>query len=516
MTEITQGSIAAEPPIWTRRTFAAAGLLAVLIAAADVLFYGHLPGIGLAIFAFATILAILTLHPQELGRRRTVVLFLASLAASLPLVETASPTGLLSAMSGIALLALGISGNLPKFEDWLGAFVRFGVLAPVRLAGDGLGLLAEAGERRLHSRALRTALAWLVPVGFAAVFVSLFATANPVVESWIRAIRLDELIHFLQPARVVLWGFVAVVAWPVLVPRVLQWTPLARMRGPMLPKAESLVFGEAAIRNSLIVFNALFAVQTAMDLMFLWGGVRLPEGLTHAEYAHRGAYPLVVTAILAGAFVLAAMRRGGPGERSQLIRTLVYLWIGQNVWLVISSLLRLKLYVEEFQLTELRIASGIWMGLVAVGLVLIVAKLVLGKSNKWLLAGNLAALSVTFWAVSWLDFPAVISRYNVEHSYEVTGEGVHLDFYYMGDLGPAAIPALDEFLVRGDLADPDTLKMFALMRDNLAERVIVRELSTGVTRLRDQDWQTWTWRDDRLRHYLLSHPYAPEPADGMG
>jgi hypothetical protein len=515
MTDITQETIAAEPPIWTRRTFAAGGLLIALIAVADVLFYQHVPGISLAIFSFATTLAILALHPDKLGQVRTAVLFVVAVVAALPLVDTPSPTGLLSAMGGVALLALGISGNLPKFEDWAGAFTRFSVLAPVRLLGDGIGLLGEAGGQKLGGRVVRGMLAWLVPVGFAAIFVVLFTAANPVVETWVRAIRLDKLIEFLNPVRVFMWGFVAITAWPVLVPRLLKWTPLARMQGPVAPRAESLVFGEAAIRNSLIVFNALFAVQTVMDLMFLWGGVRLPEGMSHAEYAHRGAYPLIATAILAGAFVLAAMRKGGPGERSQLIRTLVYVWIGQNVWLVISSLLRLKLYVEEFQLTELRIASAIWMGLVAVGLVLIVVKLVLGKSNKWLVMSNMAALSVTLWAVSWLDLPAVISRYNVEHSYEVTAEGLHLDFYYMGDLGPAAIPALDELLSKGVFADPETLKMYSLMRDNLADQVIYRSPPSDI-RLFEQDWQRWTWRQDRLRQYLLAHPFAPEPVDGMG
>lgn len=516
MTDITQGSIAAEPPVWNRRTFVAGAFLLALIVVADVLFYEHVPGISVALFAFATIAAILALHPEKLGQRRTVALFLTAVMATQPLVDTVSPTGLLSAMGGIGLLAIGISDNLPRFEDWLGTFTRFGILAPVRLLNDGLRLLGEAGEQRLGSRVVRSALVWLVPVAFAAIFVWLFATANPVVEAWIRAIRLDELIRVLNPARVFLWVVVAVTAWPVLVPKLLAWTPLEQMHGPRLPRAESLVFGGAAIRNSLIVFNALFAVQTVMDLMFLWGGVRLPDGMSHAEYAHRGAYPLVVTAILAGAFVLAAMRRDGPGERSQLIRALVYLWIAQNVWLVVSSLLRLDLYVEQFQLTELRIASAIWMGLVAVGLVLIVVKLALGKSNKWLLATNLMALSLTFWGVSWLDLGAVISRYNVDHAREVTGEGVTLDLQYMGDLGPAAIPALDEFLMRAEFASSDTLKMASLLRDNLAERLRTNDPDSGAALLLPQAWQTWTWREDRLRQYLLAHPFAPEPVDGMG
>ena len=101
--------------------------------------------------------------------------------------------------------------------------------------------------------------------------------------------------------------------------------------------------------------------------------------MSYADYAHRGAYPLIVTALLAAAFVLAAMRRNGPAEGSADPR-LVYLWIGQNVLLVVSSIFRLGLYVEVYSLTELRIAAGIWMGLVAVGLVLICLRIATRKS----------------------------------------------------------------------------------------------------------------------------------------
>ena len=62
------------------------------------------------------------------------------------------------------------------------------------------------------------------------------------------------------------------------------------------------------------MFNALFAVQTVLDLTYLWGGVALPDGMTYATYAHRGAYPLIVTALLAAGFVLvddAAGQRHG-------------------------------------------------------------------------------------------------------------------------------------------------------------------------------------------------------------
>ena len=68
----------------------------------------------------------------------------------------------------------------------------------------------------------------------------------------------------------------------------------------------------------------------------------------------------------AAAFVLIAMKPGGAAERSKVIRTLVYLWVAQNVLLVASSILRLDLYVQTYLLTWWRIAAFIWMGLVAI------------------------------------------------------------------------------------------------------------------------------------------------------
>src|SRR5690606_37438910 len=238
----------------------------------------------------------------------------------------------------------------------------------------------------------------------------------------------------LQPGRIVLGIVIAVMTWPLLRPKLLPWPRAREMQGPYRPRAEGLLFGRAAILRSLLVFNALFAVQTVLDGVYLWGGIRLPDGLSYADYAHRGAYPLVATALLAAAFVLAAMRRGGPAEASPLIRRLVYLWIAQNVLLVISSILRLELYVQVYSLTELRIAAGIWMGLVAVGLLLILVKIRRRRNNRWLITSNLVALGVTLWGCSFVDFSSVIAQVNTENSRELGGKGQPIDLYYLGTL----------------------------------------------------------------------------------
>lgn len=515
MTDTILTSGATEPPIGSTRTLWAGLALLALIVAGDLLMWRQASGVNSLVFMVAVIFAIAALHPRQLGESRTVLLLLVALLGVMPMFETESLWALLTATGGITLLALGISNNLPKFEDWATAFARFNLLAPLRLAGDGIRLIAEGGQRGTRGGMLRLAAGWLVPVSFALVFVVLFAAANPVIEYGLRAIQFDRLLELIEPGRVLLWGFVAFVCWPVLVPRLLSWTPIPQWQGPIQPRAESLVFGSRAILNSLLVFNVLFAAQTVLDLVYLWGGVRLPEAMGHAEYAHRGAYPLIVTALLAAAFVLVAMRPGGAGEKSPLIRGLVYLWIAQNVWLVISSVLRLKLYVEVYYLSELRIAAFIWMGLVAVGLVLIVARIVLRRSNRWLVMCNLVALSVTLWTVSWVDMQSLIASYNVRHAYEVTGRGVPIDQYYLSEIGPAAIPALDEFLLTARHAGPSTQARFSLMREELAGRLVARDWIARTAQRLPQSWHGWSWREERLTQYLIEHPFAPESVQAI-
>jgi hypothetical protein len=248
--------------------------------------------------------------------------------------------------------------------------------------------------------------------------------------------------------------------------------------------------------RALVLLNALFALQTATDIAFLWGRLALPEGMSYAAYAHRGAYPLTITALLAAGFVLLAMRRGGPAERSRLIRPLVLAWTVQNIVLVISCMLRMKLYVAAYALTELRVAALIWMALVAIGLALIVARIARGESNSWLLEMNARALALALFVAAALNFPATIAGYNLAHCRETGGEGPYLDWVHLDSLGPQAVPAIDAAL---PLAAADARRALSEHRRWLARRVAAESA----------DWRAWSWRSARLKTYLAQHPDTP-------
>lgn len=240
------------------------------------------------------------------------------------------------------------------------------------------------------------------------------------------------------------------LAWAVMRPRMIT-APLGVFDGSgdlVIPGVSA-----ASVPISLVAFNAIFLVQNAMDAAWLWGFAPLPEGMTLAAYAHRGAYPLVATAVLAALFVLVALRPGSQTASMPLVRRLVVSWIAQNLFLVFNAALRTVDYVGAYSLTVLRISALLWMALVAVGLVLVLWRMLAGKSSDWLINANLSAAAVLLTVVCFVDLGAVAAWWNVRHAREVDGNGAHLDLCYLREVGDSALLPLIE-LERRPLTPP--------------------------------------------------------------
>ena len=468
-------------------------IAAGLVALADWLFYGRAIGVSLVVFLLALAAASLMTNRMLVGGRRAGMIAALFAAALLPLVEDLNA---ISAIFGVLGVALAVSALTNPFFELLAD--RLTGLRTLLLTGP-FRLLPDLVTMRPRSLQLRLLTVWIVPILLGALFLALFVAANPLLEYWISTINLRSATSHVSAPRLLFWFAIASIAWSFIAAR---WRRAkTRESGSGVPAVapatglelglERDLFGPAAILRSLAVFNLLFAVQTLSDLTYLWGSVALPDGMTYATYAHRGAYPLIVTALLAAGFILAATNNEAA-RRSQPIRTLVYVWTGQNVLLVISSMLRLDLYVEIYALTYWRVAAFIWMGLVAVGLVLIVARMAFDRSNRWLVLANLSALALVLYVCAFVNFPAVIANYNVAHSKEVSGKGVALDLCYLMALGPQALPALDTFNQRG-VPGPGGYGLDR--RAQLAAQLDV-ELSS---------WRAWSFRKWRLQRYLEHH-----------
>ena len=469
-----------------------------MVAAADWLLYGEpQPGISIVLFFVVLAVAVAWTNAATLSPRNGLVGSTILALALLPGVENSGLIQFVFAACGTAVFALAATdrfhGAPAERATRLAGLI---LLGPLRLIPDVIRSRAIWRRKLVGRLSVGQMTASILPVILFAVFAALFATANPVFDRWLAAVDISALLSGPDAVRLVFWFLAASFVWPFIR---LGFAPerehVARPAAAPAPVPGQLL-GASIVLRSLLAFNLLFAVQTALDLAYLWGDLELPDGITHAEYAHRGAYPLIVVALLSAAFVLVAMRPGGDTDRAPAVRALVLVWIGQNVLLVVSAVLRLDLYIQAYSLTMLRVAAFIWMGVVAAGLVLIVVRILFARSNGWLVGANALVLAITLYAACFVNWPFVIARYNVNHSFEIAHEGPSLDVRYLYRLGPQTIPVLEGFVARLD-GKPFKKRELA--------KTYARRLRDGFAYSRN-GWRRWTLRDQRLSGYLAGEP----------
>jgi hypothetical protein len=492
-----------------------ATVTAVLAGWADWLFFGHNTGITFAIFFTGLAAAIIFVNKTKVENARLVKALCVLVLALLPSVENLSTLSACLGLLGIISFLLILHRQLR--ETLLCALLgicKFIVRMPARLPFD-LYRFHQTTKRRVSATSQRLGPSvWVVPIGFSLVFLTLFSNANPLIEKWLTGIDLTELTDNFNGWRVMFWSAALLLCWPFIRFKPgRSWTipPVVDQANPVEPKqGRRDLFGEPAIFRSLLLFNLLFALQIGLDATYLLGGADLPDGMTYAQYAHRGAYPLICTALLAAAFVLFATRPGSRSEHSARVRTLILGWTAQNVILVIFSIQRLGLYVEAYALTYWRVAAFIWMLLVLIGLVLIVIKFWRARSNGWLVEMNLIALLTVLYVTSFVNVASVIGEYNVSRS---LGDGNHwLDAHYLHELGIHAIPAMDRVG-----SSSKSLKISGRHRSySLTSK---RALVTARNRLAQwvswskQDWRLWSFRRYRLQRYLDTAGLTRVPND---
>lgn len=459
-----------------------------LAFAADFLFYGQHLGWTLGLFTMGLLLAVLLHQPHLTKKLPGQLLALAAAGLCLSMVE--EPTWLAAGLYTLTIVGLALMPKMDAQDARHALRIVVGYLlisGGQRIYQDSI-LLAYVRKRlrKLHSNPYGWLLRWVLPVLCSLGFIFLFAQANPVITRWLDQLeyRLPEISFW----RVAFWVAITSYCWALLrpkLPRRVVTKPQRMIQPHPRFTLMGLLFNDHAIFTSLILFNILFFGQNLMDILFIWSGAALPAGMTYAQYAHQGAYPLMMTALLAAFFILVAFKAETcPSKR---VQALVYAWVGQNVFLVGSSVVRLLGYIAEYQLTYLRIAALIWMVLVAAGLLLIVARIKLHHSNRWLVNRNAVLLYGTLYLCCFINFGGIIADYNLASAHNSSSKMPDVS-YLQRAVGIAAIPAL----AKAEQGVNDRT-IYCIVRERLQAR------------LNTDDWRAWTFR----RYRVAQVPTAP-------
>jgi hypothetical protein len=372
----------------------------------------------------------------------------------------ASLSGYLLRICGTAAHgAFGTPLLLVRDVDWSG--LRLGTLGGVLVAlGRGL----------------------LIALPILLVFTALLASADPLFSRFVGQIFDVDLVLLLgHLAGTAIAGFFAA---GLLRAAVLRARPAA-----VLPDRPTwLVLGRIEVSLLLALVDLLFAAFVWIQLRYLFGGaewIQQVPGLTYSAYARRGFFELCAVAVLVLPMLLAAhwlLRAETPAQA----RTFA-VFAGAQVLLVlvmlVSAFERMRLYREEYGLTELRFYTTAFMLWLGVLLVAFMATVLRGRRDSFARATlATAGLALLLLHVANPDTWIVRSNASLERPFDVR---------YALALSADAVPALLETLPT--LPPPQ--------RADLAVGL------TGRWQTFDPDWRTWSFGRVRA-HWLVQREGA--------
>ncbi len=344
----------------------------------------------------------------------------------------------------------------------------FGALSLV--FGDVQWSALTAGrERSRQVVAVSTGL--LIALPLLMVFGGLLTSADAVFQSIVENLFNWDIDQLMSHA-------FTIGVWSWLVAGFLRQTLLAKEVSPAATSATTFSLGAVEIGTALGALNVLFFAFVLVQFRYFFGGaeaIRTTINLTYSEYARRGFFELVQVAALALPTLLFAhhlLKKDNPaGVRA--FNALAAITIGLLFIIMFSAVTRMKLYTDEFGLTELRLYTTAFMGWLALVFVWFGATVLRGQRSRFIFGGLIAGFAILL-GLNALNPDALIVRTNAAR---VTAPNP-LDAEYMSELSADSVPALIETLP--SLAEAD--------RCAVAERVLRRWSPPAVI-----DPLTWNW-----------------------
>lgn len=351
-------------------------------------------------------------------------------------------------------------------------------------------VLARDTRARATPGIARTVRPVILAILVLLVFGALLRAADPLFASFVAlpAIDMDTVL-----SHVVFMGF-------------LGWIVAGWARGALLPESNPLVvdaqsdalpisLGMADINATLGTLIVLFGAFVIAQLGWFFGGEHLLHartGLTAADYARGGFFQMIWVVLLVVPVLVGtrAMLRPGPAlARRHTVLALPV--IALLLVMVISALLRMRLYVHYYGLTIERFYPLVFMGwLVAV--LLWLSATVLREWPRPFVAGAVISGLVLLGALNVADPDSIVARADVARGDHTRAGMVPLDLAHLSALSGDAM----ETAVHAVIAPPP-----GATGQCDAARTLLRRWGPGSSADRrvgdDATWRTWNAGDAR-------------------
>jgi len=267
--------------------------------------------------------------------------------------------------------------------------------------------------------------------------------------------------------------------------------------------------GILALRNentvgiiSLFLLNLLLLFINGLDIVYVWFGFTYDKNINLSQYVHEGAGLLIFSIVLA-MLVLLFFFRGNLNfyKKNKWLKAGAYLWIVQNVVLVVSVLFRDYYYIHEFGLAYKRIGVLVFLLLVLAGLLTVYIKISHLKTNYFLLKVNAWVVLAVMVVASCIHWDETIAGYNLARK-----TSLPLDIKFLLSLSDKALPVIEQN--QDILEKPFTINQFndegdSYYRGELtARQYFEMRKRTFFEEQKNYSWLSWNAADSYVKAHL--------------
>lgn len=166
----------------------------------------------------------------------------------------------------------------------------------------------------------------------------------------------------------------------------------------------------------LVSVNILLFIVNVLDITTIWIGFEYTGDQNLKQFVHEGTYLLILSILMSMAILLYMFRNKlNFYSKNKYLKIFSYVWIAQNLVLLLSVIIRNLHYIKHFALAYLRIGLFFFLALVIVGLVTLVIKIHKRKNLFYLIKINSWALYIGFVLFAMPDWDIIIAKYNLNH-----------------------------------------------------------------------------------------------------
>ena len=274
--------------------------------------------------------------------------------------------------------------------------------------------------------------------------------------------------------------------------------------------------GVMALRNenstgiiSLAMLNALLLFINCIDMVYVWFGFSYTGTINLSKYVHEGAGLLIFSIVLA-MLLLLFFFRGNLNfyKKNKWLKQLAFLWILQNIVLVISVLLRDWYYIQHYGLAYKRIGVLIFLLMVLTGLFTVFMKIQLNKTSYFLMRVNGWFAIILLVLTSCIHWDETIASYNLSQK-----DHIELDVKFLLSLSDKTLPLLEKNL---DVLSPKKATISDgegayLYRGSLNySQVFEQRKIDFFMAMKNYSWLSWNLADEYVKKQLMtSKPALP-------